>query len=785
MERLEELRRRAAAPPPEPPACAVRFPVCDDAEPGDPALYPYQRVARRLLADGERKNLLVASPTGSGKTFVIEECARLARAAGERLYVAEPLIALVEQIYARMRDEGGVAMRTGPGRRGDDDAPVTVCTYEVLARAASVEPERLDGCRRVAIDEFHFLGGDRGPVLQEILAHCRDREVVALSGTLPNAPELAAFLSRLNGLPTYVLGASRRPVEISFYYYDGARDRMSALRPAWEPEPFVASEIGGLRDRQALFRLLDQLERWDCYPALVVAFSCKKLDELADWAQSRDLSDRAARSHVAVGFQKLLKDVPEEDRELFGRYRALAERGVAVHHSHAPVPYLELVSWLAERRALKLVFSSSTLSAGINLPVRTVCLAAARVPRRGPDGTMSHEDIDPLLFHQLVGRAGRPGYETVGNCVLLGKGSRGYGSAQALMQCLLPPVVPPARFDPGDVLRALRAHRSLPHEALAVASARDHSLLLAAQRGAALLAEAWSFVAPERRALLRAQAAAALAAPTWPAPLWAFARVAGPPAALDVRQDGFSVAVPESSPAGAYVLTARAMAKKLPFEDATRIFEARAAVAALLQTVSAEEALARDAVYCCLRDLRCLREAPLQDVYEATLRELRATDCLEEDALTPLGAAACEIRTCTRPHEALRALLEVGELDWRSALTFASQILGEGGGGDGERALSLPAPLDAALRRLGVLTAQSWTEAALRWAEGATLVELSEAVPVGCLCRHLLRVSDCCEELAQALAALGAPGDAFELAAARLARGLPFLKRGGWKRLSE
>ena len=787
-----ELADLVATPVPAAPHSTVYYPDCACHPEDDGTLYPYQRRSRDVLRAPGRKNLLVASPTGSGKTFVIEECVRLAREADLRLLIGEPLIALAEQIYSRIGGED-LAMRTGPSRKGSEGASVVVGTYEALARMASTEPEFLTGCPRIVIDEFHFLGSDRGPVLQELLASCREgREVVALSGTMPNVHELACFLSRLNGFPTYVVGAPRRPIEISFYHYACAEDAMSHLRPAARPPPFRAQDIGGVRDRQGLFRLLDQLQTWDCYPALFVTFSCKRLDDFAEWASSRGFSDRTSRRHVAVGFRKLLRSVPAEDAPLFQRYRAWADAGVAVHHSHAPVQYLELVSWLAERRALALVFSSSTLSAGINLPVRTVCLASASVPQKSSDGGVTHADISPMLFHQLVGRAGRPGYETVGNCILLGRSRWSYGSAQALMQCPVEPVKPHAAFGSGEVLRALRWHRSLAHEAMAVLSAAEHELVRQSERDAWLAARALQLhPEPEK---LRRQANAALLFEGLPASLREYARVQSAENVVLALQDStFSVGAPEDFP-GADVapLTCRQSIKKLPFTDATRIFEARAAAKALLASRGLDEADAavRTVFYNSSKSAARLSDAPLQEAYRATLAELRAAGCVDgADCLTALGAAACELRICPQPHLVLRCLLAAGQLSSRDALLFASQVLGEGGGSEGggggqEKVLaSLETPgLGEALRRLHPLSSPIWTLSAERWYDGAaSLADLEADVAVGCMCRHLLRTSDCCEEISQALRALGAGSEAFEQAKARISRGLPFLKRGAWK----
>lgn len=811
LSRARELEALVVRPIPPAPVSAVFYPDCYSHPEDDGTLYCYQRRARDVLRAPGRKNLLVASPTGSGKTFVIEECVRVAREEGSSLLIGEPLIALAEQIFHRLGGPG-LAMRTGPSRRGEEQAPIVVGTYEALARALSTDPQQSSGCPRIVIDEFHYVGSDRGPVIQELLACCREgREVVALSGTMPNVPELAAFLSRINGFPTYVVGAPRRPVEISFYHYSCREDRMRCLSvQGSERQAALAGgprDIGGLRDRQGLYRFLDQLRRWDCYPALVVTFSCRKLDELADWtAGSRDLSSRTSRRHVAVGFRKMLKGLPAEDVPLFERYRAWADKGVGVHHSHAPVPYLELVSWLAERRALSLVFSSSTLSAGINLPVRTVCIASARLPQKDASsdaGGVVHVDLPALLFHQLVGRAGRPGYEVLGNCIVLGKNAESYAAAQSLLLRPLEPVTPQVQLGPGEVLRALRWRRSLAHEALAVASAFDHELIRQMERDSILEAEALR-LHPEPAPLLR-QVEAALHLQSLPPRLRDYARLPSPtPAVLQLGSGGILVrgGLPGDEEEAAVspelelvTLTCKQAAKKLPFEDALSIMEARAASKELLASrgLSDFDASVRNVLFCAARSLRRLADAPLQDEYRAVLRDLGAAGCVDATGcLTALGEAACELRTCPLPHVVLTALLRAGEISERDAVLFSSQVLAEGSRDDedgprrAELLASISSPsLGEALKGLPALSAPRWTSSVLSWHAGVSLAELEAEVPVGCLCRHLLRVSDCCEELAQALQALGAPSCSFEAAKECLSRGLPFLRRGAWKLSSE
>ena len=721
----------------------------------------------------------------------------LARAKHQRIFVAEPLIALVEQIYARLGGDN-ICMLTGPSRKGFEGADVVVCTYEVLARLAACEPQRLDGCPRIVLDEFHFLGTDRGPVIEEILAHCQPgRSVVALSGTMPNTAQLAAFLARINGFPTYVVGAAQRPIQISFYAYAAAEDKLSALTPPQRPQSFRSQAFGGINDRQALLRLLAQLDHNDCHPSLLVSFSCRRLDEMANWAASVSSIDRGARSLVAIGFGKLLKDVPPEDRGLFALYRHWANHGVAVHHSHAPVPYLELVSWLAEKRVLRLVFSSSTLSAGINLPVRTMCLLSARVPKKSATGDMEHVDIDPLLFHQLVGRAGRPGYETVGNCILAIRRSADFGSAQALMCCAVPAVVPAGGFTPGDVLRAARDRRNLLVEVQALACPLEHALALRSLRAARICDAALERVSPAVAAAVRRRVQGVLRVLKAPPALLPFALVAAPePKALLLDDAGrFAVAAPGDEP-HLHVIpltTTKRSPKKIPFEDVRAVLELQEAFKALLVPIEAEaEPLAR---ICFLSQeaLEYLETSPLHEDFLRAARPLEGSCLLRQGqgyAVTTLGLAACEIRTVVDPAEVLQRLLGLGRLDAMQVLAFASQSLQEGGRAsemevDGEAAFMVK--LQEAEAVMGSLpsvpngTSREWTSAVLCWALGSSLEELRQLLPVGSFCRHITRVADLCEELSAASTALAVDASAFAEAVRLVTRGMPFAKRGAWK----
>jgi len=150
-------------------------------------------------------------------------------------------------------------------------------------------------------------------------------------------------------------------------------------------------------------------------PAMVVAFSCAGLDRTAEGLGTVDLLPaRRSKARVHFEFQRMRAALPPEEWSLFGELLELAQRGIGVHHSRKPKHYLELLPRLVRLGKVRLVLATSTLSAGIDLPVRTVVFGGGlRMP-----GGKGFRTIEPNLFHQICGRAGRPGQETEGNVVV-------------------------------------------------------------------------------------------------------------------------------------------------------------------------------------------------------------------------------------------------------------------------------------------------------------------------------------------------------------------------------
>lgn len=431
--------------------------------PADPAFtpsyppYPYQRQAAALLdaiyCEGAQHNLLVASPTGSGKSFAIQWAARRALQEGYRLIVGVPLVALAEQIYGQLRrlladvalpsssseeewddcdnygyappcqsssSESPVGIRTGPSEQYPE-APVLVCTYEVVLLLQHHDLTLMDRMPVLLLDEIHTIADpDRGHVVETLLGQLPpDVCIVGMSGTLPNVQELADFMGRCNRQTTHIIGAVERPIALEHHLAppDGKlRAVPAALR--WAAELELPEQLGRRQQDMYVHNLVRTLEEREMLPAMCVAFSCRRLNDLAASLATIDLvGDKRLKSRIHLEFHRvrcLLEPTCPEEWGLFEPLLELAQRGIGVHHAQQPKLYLELLPQLVQKGRIKLIFATSTLSAGIDLPVRTVAFVGGlRMP-----GKRGFRPIAPNLFHQICGRAGRPGQETEGHVVI-------------------------------------------------------------------------------------------------------------------------------------------------------------------------------------------------------------------------------------------------------------------------------------------------------------------------------------------------------------------------------
>ncbi|MFD3540630.1 DEAD/DEAH box helicase [Streptomyces sp. NPDC058662] len=421
-------------------------------------LDPYQIEACRALEAG--KGVLVAAPTGSGKTIVGEFAVHLALEQGRKCFYTTPIKALSNQKYADLVKRYGAAkvgLLTGDNSV-NADAPVVVMTTEVLRNMLYAGSQALTGLGYVVMDEVHYLSDRfRGAVWEEVIIHLPESvTLVSLSATVSNAEEFGDWLDTVRG-DTEVIVSEERPVPLWQHVMAGRRiydlfeeesdhgGRGSArrevnpdlLRMAREENSRTYSpkdrrrgkmvrEADRERERRSRGRIwtpsrpevIARLDGDGLLPAINFIFSragCEAAVQQCLFAGLR-LNDEAARATVRGIVEARTSSIPTEDLHVLGYYEWLEglERGIAAHHAGMLPTFKEVVEELFVRGLVKAVFATETLALGINMPARTVILEKL-VKWNGEQ----HADITPGEYTQLTGRAGRRGIDVEGHAVVL------------------------------------------------------------------------------------------------------------------------------------------------------------------------------------------------------------------------------------------------------------------------------------------------------------------------------------------------------------------------------
>ena len=343
------------------------------------ALYPAQEEALIEILTGA--NVILSTPTGSGKSLVATGAHFAALAAGKRTYYTAPIKALVSEKFFALCEVFGaenVGMLTGDASV-NGQAPVICCTAEVLANQALREGAQAD-VGQVVMDEFHFYAEpDRGWAWQVPLIELPQAQFVLMSATLGEVSRFEVDLSRRTGRETAVITSTQRPVPLSYSW---------ALTP--------------------LHETLEELLATHQAPVYVVHFTQAAALERAQALTSINVCTREEKDRIAemvggfrfsAGFGKTLS--------------RLVRHGIGVHHAGMLPKYRRLVEQLAQAGLLKVICGTDTLGVGINVPIRTVVLTGLTKY----DGRRQRV-LKAREFHQIAGRAGRAGYDTSGAVVV-------------------------------------------------------------------------------------------------------------------------------------------------------------------------------------------------------------------------------------------------------------------------------------------------------------------------------------------------------------------------------
>ncbi|WP_458683169.1 DEAD/DEAH box helicase [Prescottella equi] len=342
-------------------------------------LYPAQEEALMELVSGA--NVILATPTGSGKSMVALGAHFFALAEGRRMFYTAPIKALVSEKFFALCEVFGadkVGMMTGDASV-NSSAPIICATAEIVANLALREGAGSD-IGQVVMDEFHFYSEpDRGWAWQVPLIELPQAQFLLMSATLGDVTHLREDLTRRTGRPTTEVSGSERPVPLHFSY----------------SQTPIGEEI-------------EELVTTHQAPVYVVHFTQAAALERAQALTSVNLCSRAEKDAIAeaigafrftTGFGKTLS--------------RLVRHGIGVHHAGMLPKYRRLIERLAQDGLLKVICGTDTLGVGINVPIRTVLLTGLTKF----DGTRTRQ-LRAREFHQIAGRAGRAGYDTMGTVVV-------------------------------------------------------------------------------------------------------------------------------------------------------------------------------------------------------------------------------------------------------------------------------------------------------------------------------------------------------------------------------
>ncbi len=342
-------------------------------------LYPAQDEALIEIVSGA--NLILSTPTGTGKSLVAIAAHFAALAQGQRTFYTAPIKALVSEKFFALVDIFGaenVGMVTGDSSV-NAEAPIICCTAEILANLALRHGTDAP-VDQVVMDEFHFYSDpERGWAWQVPLLTLPGVQFILMSATLGDVEWLAADLSKRNSRETAVVTGVDRPVPLHYSY---------ATTPVHETvEDLLAT--GQAPIYIVHFSQLAALERAQALTSVKIA-SREQRDEIAD----------------AIGEFRFTTN--------FGRTLSrLIRSGIGVHHAGMLPKYRRLVEQLAQQGLLKVICGTDTLGVGINVPIRTVLLTALTKF----DGTKMRQ-LSAREFHQISGRAGRAGFDTAGTVIV-------------------------------------------------------------------------------------------------------------------------------------------------------------------------------------------------------------------------------------------------------------------------------------------------------------------------------------------------------------------------------
>lgn len=435
-------------------------------------LDPFQKEAIEAIKSGV--SVITCAPTGAGKTVIAREAIRMAIDEGKKVFYTAPLKALINQKYTEFCQEFGedkVGIITGDTNK-NRDSQVIVMTTEIYRNMlygttfGSIDPFLAD-LKYLIFDEFHYINdSSRGTVWEESVIYSpKSVQLVALSATINNPKDLVNWIKDIHG-DCALVETDHRPVPLMHYYF-----KEESLSPLLTPNGKLNPKLkerndnrfgkrngkfgnrfsGGQGAKSSIPKVVEELHKKQMLPAIYFVFSRKGCDKAAKECENLNLLNKEEASKLnkcideAIAFSPILEKFNHLD---------LLRKGIAAHHAGMLPQVKTLIEELFTQALIKVVFSTETLAAGINMPAKaTVINNLSKATDEG------FRTLKASEFLQMSGRAGRRGMDEAGYVVTVKNGNYSAGEVAFLASSKAEDVTSHFTASYEMVLNLLQSHK--------------------------------------------------------------------------------------------------------------------------------------------------------------------------------------------------------------------------------------------------------------------------------------------------------------------------------------
>lgn len=381
-------------------------------------LDPFQEQAVAYI--DENKSVLVAAPTGVGKTLIADYIIEKIYREGGRVVYTAPIKALSNQKFREFKvvvGEEAVGILTGDVVL-NPDAPILIMTTEIFRNMLHEDPERVRDVRYVIFDEIHYIDDpERGSVWEESLIFMPPTmRFLGLSATIPNVDQLASWIEEVQQQEVKVVTNFHRVVPLKHALFERSLGftTMGALQKKYK-RLAAQSEQGRPEVEPTTHLDLIRAIKDKYLPCLFFTFSRRKCESNAfELGEEEDFLDREQKRQVNQVIDEVLERYPTIGSERWPHLRRLLQKGIAYHHAGMLPVLKDIVEELFTRRLIAVLYCTETFAVGLNFPCKTVCFDSSTKW----DGT-TFRPISNREYFQMAGRAGRRGIDQEGYAFML------------------------------------------------------------------------------------------------------------------------------------------------------------------------------------------------------------------------------------------------------------------------------------------------------------------------------------------------------------------------------